>query len=90
MCLLCYLELDRIGYHTLKKYALLTMVIQTICLTVTRAHFFIDFFSGLITAHYFFIMTEYYIKPFDFKINGYVHPEPLMSPKYTKNETTAY
>jgi len=59
ICMICFITFKRAGMKYLTPFALVTMVVEFFTLLVTRAHYFIDLVTGLIVAHYFYLVADW-------------------------------
>ena len=64
-CVIVALEAQHMGYRWLKWFALFGVVVQFVLMVALRSHYFIDLVSGILFAHYFFIMSRTYVYHID-------------------------
>ncbi len=59
ICIICLITFKRSGWKNLTRFAILTVVVEFFTLLVTRAHYFIDLVTGLIVAHYIYLVGDW-------------------------------
>ena len=59
LCTICYLHFSRDDLGFMKRFAMASICVESFTLLVTRAHYSIDLFTGVIVAHYVFLVVEW-------------------------------
>ncbi len=59
-CIINFLEFRAIGWDRFARFSLLTCVCQICLMVCLRGHYFIDLISGVIFAHYTWMISERY------------------------------
>ena len=67
-CVINYCEYKAHGWNKFAYFSLLTMCFQGFLMISLRGHYAIDLFSGILFAHYFWLMAERYCYIIDVKI----------------------
>ena len=57
-CMLCFLEFRASKWTHWAYYSLITMIAQAMLMIALRGHYVIDLISGVIFAHYFWMLSE--------------------------------
>jgi hypothetical protein len=64
------LECRKLGFRKIMYLAIFTIFVEAFTLHVARAHYCIDLITGVIVAHYIFIITDKYIHIIDGSFMG--------------------
>jgi len=67
-CIINMLEFRAFGWYRFAWFSLATGVMQILLMIALRGHYFIDLISGVIFAHYIWMMAERYSYIIDVKI----------------------
>jgi len=59
LCVICFLDFKRENVPFMKQFAFVSIFVEFFVLLVTRAHYFIDLVTGLIVAHYVYLLGEW-------------------------------
>ena len=59
-CVICYCEFRANKWFKFAYFSLCTLIFQCMLMISLRGHYFIDMFSGIIFAHYFWLFAERY------------------------------
>lgn len=70
ICMIMYLEFNKEQWHYWSYFALSTMSMQFIMMICLRSHYTVDMISGLIFAHYFFMLAEKHSYILDWYVFG--------------------
>ena len=70
ICMLHFLEFQAVGWICMSYYCLFVMFIQTFTMVALRSHYTVDMISGMIFAHYIWILCERYIYIWDWHCLG--------------------
>jgi hypothetical protein len=73
VCMIMYLEFSAVGWYWMSIYSLFTMGFQIILMLALRSHYTIDIISGIVFAHYFWILSEKY----SYLVDWYIFRIPL-------------
>jgi hypothetical protein len=73
ICMIMFLEFWSVGWKFMAIYSLFTMAAQAFLMVALRSHYTMDMISGVIFAHYLWIMSEKY----SYLIDWYVFGIPL-------------
>ena len=84
-CVINYLEFRSIGWHRIARFSLVTCVFQIALMVCLRGHYFIDLISGIIFAHYCWMLSERY----SYLVDVYIFRIPFHKrfPLFTKSCT---
>jgi len=66
--MLTFLEFTAAEWPKFANYSLCVMVAQIFLMLVTRAHYTIDMVSGVVYAHYIWILADKYSHIFDSRL----------------------
>lgn len=69
-CLLCFLEFRANGWHRMSYFSLFSLVNNWWMMTLTGNHYIIDLITGIIMAHYMYMIGERLSFLSDYKILG--------------------
>ena len=69
-CTLVMLEARHMEFRWLQIFAACGIVVELVLMTSLRAHYIIDLVSGMVFAHYFFILTRWYVHLVDKALCG--------------------
>jgi len=56
---ICYIYFKRQNSKLMKYFAAITIIIEFCTLLITRAHYFIDLITGMIVAHYIYLVGDW-------------------------------
>ena len=70
VCMIQFLEFYSVGWFWWSLYAILTMCLQIFLMISLRSHYTMDMISGVVFAHYLWIMSEKYSYLVDWHIFG--------------------
>jgi PAP2 superfamily C-terminal len=84
-CIINFLEFKANGWNRFASFSALTCIFQTALMVSLRGHYFIDLISGVIFAHYMWMMAERYSYLVDVKI--FKIPFKKRFPMYTHSCT---
>jgi hypothetical protein len=63
-----YLEFAAIGWERLSRFSAVTGLLQVCLMVSLRGHYFIDLISGIVFAHYLWMLSERYSYVVDVKV----------------------
>jgi len=67
-CVINYLEYSAIGWRKLARFSAVTCLFQVALMVSLRGHYFIDLISGVVFAHYLWMLSERYSYLVDVKV----------------------
>lgn len=67
-CIINILEFNAFGWYRFGYFSLATCIMQIMLMIALRGHYFIDLVSGVIFAHYIWMMAERYSYVVDVKV----------------------
>ena len=67
-CIINYLEYSAIGWRKLARFSAVTCIFQVALMVSLRGHYFIDLISGVVFAHYLWMLSERYSYLVDVKV----------------------
>lgn len=67
-CILCYCEFKAHGWYKFAYFSMGTMIFQFFLMIGLRGHYAIDLISGILFAHYFWLLAERYSYLLDVKL----------------------
>lgn len=70
ICVIHFLEFKANGWYWWSYFALTTMCAQIVIMYGTRGHYTIDMITGVIFAHYFWIVIDKHMGLFDYHVFG--------------------
>lgn len=73
ICVIHYLEFKACGWFYFSYFSLLVCFLQAFTMVALRSHYSVDMISGVLFAHYIFILAERY----SYLIDWYVFGIPL-------------
>lgn len=85
MPLIAALEFNKMGLNISAMFCLLVSLLEGFMLIITRGHYSVDIFAGLIVAHYFFLIIDKYIHIVDGSIIGMKKREDELKSEQDEN-----
>ena len=73
VCIINFLEFNAVGWFWMSIFSLFTLVVQIILMLALRTHYSVDIISGIVFAHYIWILSEKY----SYFIDWYIFRIPL-------------
>ena len=70
ICMIQFLEFYTVGWYWMSAYSLFTMAMQILLMLALRAHYTIDMVSGVVFAHYMWLLSEKYSYLIDWHVFG--------------------
>ena len=70
ICMVFFLEFNKIGWHYWSYFALCTLCMQFLLMIALRSHYTVDMLSAMVFAHYFFIIAETHSYIIDWYVFG--------------------
>lgn len=67
-CMICFCEFKAHGWKKFAVFSLFTMLFQFTLMISLRGHYMIDLISGIVFAHYFWLLSERYSYLIDVKV----------------------
>lgn len=59
ICTICFIHFKRSNMKFMTRFAFVTLLVEFFTLLVTRAHYFIDLVTGMIVAHYIYLVADW-------------------------------
>lgn len=59
ICTICLIHFKRDGLKFMTPFAFITLIVEFFTLLVTRAHYFVDLVTGIIVAHYLYLVGDW-------------------------------
>jgi hypothetical protein len=82
-CMICFCEFKAVNWNKFAYFSIFTMVFQFSLMIALRGHYMIDLVSGIVFAHYFWLLSERYSYIIDVKV--FKIPFNKRFPTFTKS-----
>ncbi len=66
--MLCFCEFRAVSWNKFAYFSIFTMVFQFTLMVALQGHYLIDLMSGIVFAHYFWLLAERYCYIVDVKV----------------------